>query len=292
MSIIEGFEHIVRENEPLAPYTRFKLGGNAQYFAEPTNRDELIKLVNRFTENEQPIRLIGAGANLLVRDEGVQGLVIHLSSPEFGEVAVDGNRITAGGGAKLSHFVATAVREGFAGPEQLVGLPGTIGGALHENTGTNSVDIGTWVQSAEVLTRSGEIKTHEKSDMTFSYRESSLSELVILKATFEFEKASVEALTKEMQKLWIVRRATHPRLDEHAGYMFKDIGGETASDLLTQAGLKGAKIGNVSALDSDPNVFVVEQGGTTAEVLELVEKFKDEVKSRLELDLDLAIEIW
>ena len=104
-------------------------------------------------------------------------MIIHLAAPAFCTIEVNGNRLIAGGGTRLTHFVATAVREGLSGPEQLVGLPGTIGGALHNNTGAHGVDIGTWVESAEVLTRAGELKKRDKSTLSFSYRQSSLSEL-------------------------------------------------------------------------------------------------------------------
>ena len=117
MSLLSGFEHIVREDEPLAPFTRLNIGGSAKYFAEPTNREELIGLVKRFSSHDLPIRLIGSGSNLLVRDEGVPGLVIHLGAPEFCQISVTDKGLKTGGGARLSQFVSTAVREGFAGPE-------------------------------------------------------------------------------------------------------------------------------------------------------------------------------
>jgi UDP-N-acetylmuramate dehydrogenase len=295
VSLLSGFEHIVRQDEPLAPFTRLKIGGNAAYFAEPTNREELVGLIKRFSAEELPIRLIGSGTNLLVPDEGVSGLVIHLAAPDFSKLDVageNGERLIAGGGTRLTHFVATAVREGLSGPEQLVGLPGTIGGALHNNTDAHGIDIGTWVESAEVITRAGEILKREKESLSFSYRQSSLSELVILSATFAFEKEASEALTKKMQKLWIVRRASHPNSDRSSAYMFKDYGGETASSLIDQAGLKGEKVGGVEVLDSDPNFFITNSDATSADVIKLIEQVKARVSERLDIELDTAIQIW
>src|SRR5947209_15932584 len=117
MPIPAGFEHIVRENEPLARYTWFRLGGPAQYFAEPTNSDELAALVRQCHASGTPVRVLGGGSNLLVRDEGVPGVVISLGAAEFGRIAVSGRKIIAGGGAKLGHGVSTAGREGPGGPE-------------------------------------------------------------------------------------------------------------------------------------------------------------------------------
>ena len=292
MSLLEGFEHVVRENELLAPYTKLNIGGPAEYFAEPADRDELVALVKRFSENEKPIRLIGNGTNLLVGDEGVQGLVIHLSSAEFGKIDVQENGIQAGGGVKLNHFVSTSVREGFVGPERLVGLPGTIGGALHNNTVAHGIDIGSWVKSARVLNRSGIIVEHDSNSMSFSSGQSSLTELVILDVTFQFEKGDVGELTKAMQKLWIVRRATHVAMEQQSAYMFQDSGSQPAGSLIEQAGLKDVTVGKVSLSDTDPNFFICEAGATSNDVKQLIEKLKTEVMSKLEIELDTAIQIW
>ncbi len=292
MSVYAGFEHIVRENEPLASFTRLNLGGVAEFFAEPTTVDELVGLVKAFSVAGLPVRLIGGGSNVLIRNEGVSGLVLHLGAPVFTAIDVDGNRIAAGGGAKLSHFVSTAVREGLSGPEQLVGIPGTVGGALHSNTGAHGVDIGTWVQSAQVLTRSGELNVRDNDSLTFSYKQSSLDELVIVSAVFEFENEPTEELTKQMQKLWIVRRAAQPITERHAAHIFKDHGGEKANELIDSAGLKGTRVGEVEVSDTDPNVFVAGTGATTDDVLRLMELVRSQVSERLSVELEPAIQIW
>ena len=99
MSLLDSFAHIVRENENLAPYTRLNIGGNAEYFVEPTNQDELIGVVKLCHENKLPIRLIGSGSNLLVSDRGVSGVVLHLAAPAFGLIEVTDKGLIAGGGA-------------------------------------------------------------------------------------------------------------------------------------------------------------------------------------------------
>lgn len=292
MSITEGFEHIVRENEPLDAFARLRLGGVAEYFAEPTTRDELIGLVKRFAENELPIRLIGTGSNIIVREEGVAGLVLHLSAPEFCQISVSDNTIACGGGVRLSHFVSTAVREGLSGPENFAGIPGTIGGALHNNADANGADIGTWAQTAEVLTRSGELLTRDRSDLNFAYRQSSLSELAILSATFQFEREPADELTKRLQKIWIIQRATQPGYAENAIFVFKDHGGESASSLIEKAGLKGTKVGEVHISERDPNYFIANPGASSADVIRLIELVQSQVQERLEIQLQPGIKIW
>ena len=291
-SLLSGFEHVVRENEPLAPFTRLNVGGVAEYFAEPTSLDELVGLVKRFSSSQLPVRLIGGGSNILVRNQGVPGLVLHLSAPAFCQIEIKGNRMHCGGGVGLSHFVSTAVREGFSGPEQLVGIPGTIGGALHANTSAHGVDIGSWVRSAKVLNRKGEIGTRTADSITFSYGSSSLTELVILEAELEFEKEDINLLTRQMQKLWIVRRSTRPLSERNAAYMFHDHGGETASSLIDRAGLKGTQIGRVEISDREPNVFITHPGATADEVIRLMELVQSQVMERLEIKLESAVIIW
>src|SRR4051812_46906722 len=105
MPIPSGFEHIVRENEPLAAHTWFRLGGPAQFFAEPTTMDELATLVRRCRESNLPARILGSGLNVLVRDEGVPGMVVALGAAAFGKIQLTGRKIVAGGGAKLGHVV-------------------------------------------------------------------------------------------------------------------------------------------------------------------------------------------
>ena len=291
MSITAGFEHILRENEPLGPHTRLNLGGVAEYFAEPTSESELIELVKRFAQADKQVRLIGGGSNILVRDEGVAGLVISLTAPEFCQISVEGNQISSSGGTRLSHFVSTAVREGFAGPENLVGIPGTVGGALHENIGAHGHDIGSRLQNARVMTRSGDILERSKDEMSFSYRQSSLDELVILDATFQYEKEDPEILTKRMQKLWIVRRSAQP-ISEASIYVFKDRGVESASDLIEQSGLKGTKVGEVEISDKDANIFVAHQGASCNDVIQLIELVQNQVSEKLGVEIETALEIW
>ena len=161
-----GFEKIVRQGEPLAMHTWFQLGGPAEYFAEPENPDQLIALLKRSHEEGVEARVLGQGSNILIRDEGVPGLILRLTSLEFGRIEIDGQRVTVGGGANLGRLVTTAVHRGLAGMEMLVGIPGTVGGALHGNTGSHGGDIGQWTASATVITADGE--TIERSATTWS----------------------------------------------------------------------------------------------------------------------------
>ena len=292
MDFAEGLEHVVRENEPMAPYTRLRIGGPAEFFAEPTSVEELTEVVRRARAAELPIRLLGGGTNLLVRDEGVPGVVLSLAAPAFGGLTVLADGLRAGGGVKLAHFLSIAVREGFSGPERLVGIPGTVGGALHGNAGTHAGDIGQWCRGAKVLTRNGEVLTRGADDLAFSYRSSSLNELVILEAEFAFERESVDTLTKRMQKLWIVKQSRQPTIEERSAYLFQDPVGVTATSLIEQAGLKGTKMGRVELCDRDPNFIVATEGATSSDVLRLIELVRTQVADRTGIELVQHLDVW
>ena len=292
MPIPSGFEHITRENEPLAPYTWLRLGGPAQYFAEPTSVEELISLVKRCHRDGTAVRVLGGGSNVLVRDEGVSGIVIHPAAAAFGKITVSGKRLTAGGGAKLAHVISTAVREGLGGLEHLVGIPGTVGGALHTNAGTHGGDIGQATVSATMLTRSGESVTRSRHELRFGYRDSSLDELVLLDATFELEPRDSAALTKLMQQTWILKRASQPAGDVGAGCIFKNPGGTSAATLIEHALKDGARCGDAEISPGHANFIVVGPRGKASDVVGLIEQIRSAVAEKTGVELEPAIEIW
>jgi UDP-N-acetylmuramate dehydrogenase len=292
MGIPSGFEHITRENEPLAPLTWFRLGGRAQYFAEPTSADELTRLVRACHKQGLPVRILGGGSNVLVRDEGVSGIVIHLAAAALAKISVAGKRVTAGGGAKLGHVISTAVREGLGGLEHLVGIPGTIGGALHVNAGTHGGDIGQVTASATMMTRTGDVITRNKGELRFGYRESNLDELVVLEATFELEPQDSAALTKHMQQIWILKRASQPAGDQGTGCIFKNAGGTPASALIEAAGMAGAKSGHAEMSARCPNFIVAGPRATARDVLDLIDKVRSVVSEKMGIELEPAIEVW
>jgi UDP-N-acetylmuramate dehydrogenase len=292
MTTLAGFEHVVREQEPLAPHTWFRLGGPAQYFAEPTSTDELAALVRRSYESGLLVRMLGGGSNLLVRDEGVSGLVISLAPAVFGRIEIAGRRVVAGGGARLGHVISAAVRAGLAGLEQLVGIPGTVGGALHTNAGTHGGDIGQFTVSATVLNRRGELATRGRPDLRFGYRDSSLDELAILEATFELEQGDPARLTKQLQQAWILKRASQPISDQNTAMVFKSPGGVSAADLIKQAGLETARVGQATISEQNANFIVAAPGATSRDVLELIEQVRKGVAERTGVELEMSMEVW
>lgn len=291
MATMSGLD-FVREQEPLAERTWFKLGGAAQFFAEPTTVEELLAVVERCRDEQLSARLLGGGSKVLVREAGVPGMVITLQGPTFSKLDMAGRKVTAGGGAMLANVVSATVGRGLAGLDPLVGIPGTIGGALHGNAGTLGGDVGQWTVRTDVMTRNGEILQRRQQDLVFAYRQSSLDELVILEAEFELEEDDPEELTKRMQKQWIIKKANLPMAHENTGCIFKNPRGVSAGMLIDQCGLKGEQVGGATVSQRHANFFVTESGATSQDVLQLIDLVRSRVAEQMGIEMELEIEIW
>jgi UDP-N-acetylmuramate dehydrogenase len=289
---LQDFERIVRQGVLLGPHTWFGLGGPAEYFAEPGTIEELAALVRRCHDEGVTIRVLGGGSNLLVRDEGVSGVVLRLSATAFNDIRVKDQKLVAGGGARLGHVVSTAVREGLAGLEPLVGIPGTLGGALRGNAGSHGGDVGQWVVRTTTMSRSGELVERSRNELVFSYRQCNIDDLVILGCEFELEREDPQELTKRMQKNWIIKKADQPLGHQSTGCIFKNPRGISAGMLIDQAGLKGARIGGAEVSDRHGNFIIAEPDATSRDVLQLIDLVQRTVSERLGVELETEIEVW
>jgi UDP-N-acetylmuramate dehydrogenase len=288
----KDFQRIVRQGELLGPHTWFGLGGPAEYFAEPNTVEELAALLRRCGDEGVGVRVLGGGSNLLVRDEGASGMVLRLSAPAFNDIRVNGQTLIAGSGARLGHVVSTAVREGLAGLEPLVGIPGTLGGALRGNAGSHGGDVGQWVARATTMTAKGELVERSRGELVFSYRQCNIDDLAILGCQFELEREDPQELTKQMQKNWIIKKASQPLGHQSTGCIFKNPRGISAGMLIDQAGLKGARVGGAEVSDRHANFIIAEPDATSRDVLQLIELIQRTVSERLGVELETEIEIW
>jgi UDP-N-acetylmuramate dehydrogenase len=292
MTFPDSVEHLIRSDEVLSPYTWLRIGGPARFFAEPTTRDELVELVGAATAGEIPVRILGGGSNLLVREAGFGGLVISIAAAEFSQISLEGNRLWAGGGARLSHVINRAVKHGLSGIEHLVGVPGTLGGAICGNAGTQGGDIGQTVRRLELLSRRGEVLSRSETQLHFSHRQSDIDELLVLGAELALEPDDARNLTKRMQGMWIIRKAQQPTAENRVLMPFIDPVGATAANLIDQVGLRGAHCGAASIDSRRPEFIVAHEGTTSDDVLRLVEKVREQVARQVGVDLQLAMKIW
>ena len=289
---IEDFSEILLRNEPMAPHTWLKLGGPAQYFLTPRTDAELLDVVSVCRQQKIPVHILGAGSNLLVRDEGVQGAVVRVMEPLLSGVTIDGTSVTARAGTLLSHVIAEAVRAGLGGVEHLVGIPGTIAGAIVGNSGGRTGDIGQLVTSVQVLTQDGTVTTRLGDELSFSYRRSSIQDLLVLSATLKLTKDDSEELTRRMRKNWIMKRSTQPLADQSAGCIFRNPRGLSAGALIEQCGLKGMSVGKARISERHANFIVTDAGATSREVEQLISRIQKAVAEKFAVDLELEIKVW
>jgi UDP-N-acetylmuramate dehydrogenase len=292
MQFPDSLAHLIQFDYPLAPHLWLGIGGPARYYAEPTSRGELIELVRWAAQQSIPVRVLGGGSNLIARESGVDGLVISMGAGPLCELSTEGNRLTAGGGAKLSHVVTHAVGAGLAGLEHLLGIPGTVGGALVSNAGAGGRDIGSVTEQIEILSRDGVVRSISGDEAQFSHRRSDLCGDVILSATFRLEKSDLESLTKRMQKLWITRNSSQLSGVSRIAMPFVDPDGATAQRLIADIGLAGTREGGASLSADRPNLLVASETATSNDCLRLIERVREQVLLQTGIDLQSNLQIW
>ncbi len=289
---IEDFSEILQREIPLASFTWLRTGGPAEYLLTPRTEAELLEVVQVCREQQLPIHILGSGSNLLVRDEGVRGVVIRVIEPVLGQVEVVGTTVTAGGGVLLSHVITEATRVGLGGMEHLVGIPGTVAGAVVGNSGGRNGDIGQLIQSIRVLTQDGVIAVRRGDELSFAYRRSSIQDLLLLSATLELHKDDSEELMRRMRKNWIMKRSTQPLADQSAGCIFRNPRGLSAGALIEQCGLKGASSGKARISERHANFIVTEPGAVSTDVENLIARIRAAVTAKYSVELELEIRVW
>jgi UDP-N-acetylmuramate dehydrogenase len=293
MHVFDDFGGTVVPDQPLAPLVWFRLGGPAAYFASPRGLDELVPLLRRCRDEGIAFKILAGGSNVLVRDEGVNALVIHLESPFFADVTVRDNVVLAGAAVPLTALISQSARAGLGGLEILTGIPGTVGGALRCNAGGRQGAIGQFVRRATVLDPSDEIQVRERDDLSFADRDSNLDEPLILSAEFELAPEDPESVVRRMRRIWIIKKENQPYGHQSSGCIFKNPAPDvSAGTLIDQAGLKGTRFGGAEVSDRHANFIVAHPGAKTADVLELIEQIRQRVWQQFGYELELQIQVW
>ena len=292
MAFRDEFAAITQARQPLAPLTQLHVGGPAEYLVTPRNRDELARVVAACTAEKIPLRVIGVGTNLVVRDEGVQGAVIRLTADDFTHVTIAGKTVKAGGGASLSALIQAASLAGLAGFETLVGITATVGGALRFNAGDRSGEIADHLVRVEVINTAGKILVRERGDIRFGDHDSDLDEPVVLGVEFMLESDDPDAIVKRMRRAWINRKAEQPLSHQAAVRVFRDTESQTAAHLIDRAGLVRARVGAAEVSDRNANYIVAHPGTTASDVIALAEKMRAGVRDALGVDLEQELKVW
>lgn len=257
-------------DEPLKQYTYTKVGGAADYLAFPRNQYELKRIVTFANAHEIPWMVLGNSSNIIVRDSGIEGFVIMFD--HFHDVRVNGYVIEAEAGAKLIDVTHVARYHSLTGFEFACGIPGSIGGAVYMNAGAYGGEIAHILQSCKVLTPEGEIKTLSASDLAFGYRHSKIQETgdVVISAKFALAPGNYDQINQEMARLTHLRELKQPLEYPSCGSVFKRPVGHFAGQLISEAGLKGHRIGGVEVSEKHAGFMINVDHGTAKDYEDLI----------------------
>lgn len=290
MALTERFAEILKAQEPLAPHTALQIGGRAQFFAEPRSESELRELVACCCAEKIPLKILAAGTNVLVREEGVVGVVCHLAAPAFQQVAVDGNRLQAKAAASLTQVITAASRHGLAGLEALIGIPGTIGGALYCSLGSAGSPLMASLSRLEFLDAHGQLRSVSRDEWdTFAGERNSA---VVVTVEFELEFDDAESILRRLRRAWITRNAQQPFFLQRTAKLFQEPRGLDLEQLLEQAGVRYFRLGGVALHERHANFIVVQPGTSAREVLHFIEQIRHRILEQTGHSLALELSIW
>ncbi|WP_293882979.1 UDP-N-acetylmuramate dehydrogenase [Streptococcus sp. A12] len=257
-------------NEPLKQYTYTKVGGAADYLAFPCNQYELKRIVTFANAQEIPWMVLGNSSNIIVRDSGIEGFVIMFD--HFHDVRVNGYVIEAEAGSKLIDVTHVARYHSLTGFEFACGIPGSIGGAVYMNAGAYGGEIAHILQSCKVLTPEGEIKTLTAEELAFGYRHSKIQETgdVVISAKFALAPGNYDQIAQEMARLTHLRELKQPLEYPSCGSVFKRPVGHFAGQLISEAGLKGHRIGGVEVSEKHAGFMINVDHGTAKDYEDLI----------------------
>lgn len=285
----------LKQNAPLAKYTAARLGGSADWlYVAKHSTEELAEVIQSAWADNMPVRVIGGGANILVSDAGVRGLVIvnRVANITYGNWH-DDRTVSATSGTGLLRLARDCADKGIAGMEWAIGVPGTVGGAVVNNAGAHGDDMATSVKDVVVLEPSG-AKLYSHADMAYDYRSSMLKsrtdrQFIVLQVNFALPYDSPELIKARMDKFNAYRKLTQPN-GATLGSIFKNPDGDHAGRLIEASGLKGYRVGGVEVSAKHAN-FIVNHGDATATDYDnLIQHVQDIVWQQHKVELELEIE--
>ena len=282
---------LLRE-EPLAPLTSFLIGGPAELLLLPAETGDIVTALQYAREEGMPWRIIGSGTNILVPDKGLPGLTIKFWR-QFSSIYIDGTELTAQAGATTWEVSRVAAEAGLSGVEFVCGIPGTVGGAVFMNAGVKELEIRNVLLTATILERDGSVAARSPEELGLSYRSSALQDDggTVMDARFSLRKGAPEEILIEMNRFLAERRAVQPINQPNCGSVFRNPPGDFAGRLIEAAGCKRMQVGGVAVSEQHANFLVNLGGGTSSDVLELLERIKERVERRSGMRLELEMRI-
>ena len=288
---IVGEQGDVRLYEPLSKHTTLRVGGPAQFWVEPRNEASFAELIRFCRFENLPLFVIGRGSNLLVRDGGICGVVVHPSGGDFDKIDVDGQEIRAGVGAKLKEIAYAARSANLGGLEWMEGIPGAVGGGLRMNAGAMGAQTFENVVRVRYLDDEGNPHTKKRDELEVRYRNvPALATNYAVWAAFRGRRAPRDEIERRLAESQEKRRTTQP-IAKSAGCIFKNTGTVPAGRLVDELGLKNSSVGKARVSEVHGNFIVNDGGATAADMLELIDRIRNTARTKRGIELETEVQI-
>jgi UDP-N-acetylmuramate dehydrogenase len=285
-SIVKG---TLLEDEPMARHTSYGIGGPVSAFITPKDRNDLARILMFANQNEIETHFIGSGSNLLVSDSGINGIVLT-PAKALTQLEFNGSHVIAESGVMLGRLVKECIKRNLTGVESLIGVPGTLGGALVMNAGAFGGEISNYLKSVDMMNMKGSISTYSPKDIDFSYRFSSIkSDEFVLQAQFELIEENPDIIQEKRMKASKGRKTNQPLRFRSAGSVFKNPDEYAAGYLIDQAGLKGTKIGDAEISHHHANFFVNHGKANASDIAQLIRMARKSVFEKFGIKLELEV---
>lgn len=279
------------ENEPLARYTTWRIGGPARYLLLPADVEDITRGLDMARERGLPWVVLGLGSNVLVRDGGYPGIVIRMGKG-LDRFEMKGAIAIVGAGMATPILARRTAEAGFSGVERFIGIPGTVGGGIYMNAGCHGAEFADIVTEATVMDARGKVRIIPRKQISYKYRSSNLGEVVVLEAKLSLGEEAPAKLKELQAKLLRWRKAGTPFDQPCAGSTFKNPGGnKTAGMLIDEVGLKGFRLGGAQVSTQHGNYFVNTGTATAADVLKLIDHVRKTVAKKTGVELELEIKV-
>jgi UDP-N-acetylmuramate dehydrogenase len=288
----QGIDSIIRYHEPLKNHTSLRIGGPADVFCSPGNIEDLKKVVSISKKYNIPFWVIGNGTNLLILDRGIKGLVINLNK-SFKKIEFSDKIVKVGAGVSLVYLSKIALNRELSGLEFACNIPGTLGGAIINNTGFKGNCMADVVQNVTFLTGENKIEKISRSNLNFNYRESNLKSksVIILEVTLLLKKGDKEGIESKIKENIKIRETKQPLHKLNAGSIFKNPPGYYAGELVEKVGAKGLSRGKAEVSLKHANFIINNGGASSGDILYLIEEIEKRVKKNFGIKLEREIEI-
>jgi len=288
---IVGEDGDVRLYEPLSKHTTLRVGGPAQFWVEPRNENAFAELIRFSRQENLALFVIGRGSNLLVRDGGIRGVVVHPCGGDFDKIDINGTEITAGVGAKLKEIAYAGKSAGIGGLEWMEGIPGAVGGGLRMNAGAMGAQTFENVVRVRYLDTEGNSHTKSRDELDVRYRNFPLLEKnFAVSATFRGHAASRDEIERRLEESQEKRRTSQP-IAKSAGCIFKNTGSVPAGKLVDDLGLKNACVGKARVSEVHGNFIVNDGGATAADMLQLIDQIKSAARAKRGIELETEVQV-